>query len=146
MPASSSRRPWWDKPPALWLPVLAWAAAIFFVSAQHTLPPVGEGWFDRVVKQLAHSAEYAVLAWLVWRPLTRSGRERSPRSYLVVWAVCLAYALSDEFHQWFVPGRSADWRDVLADGLGAALTLAVLRQLPDTIRAWMMRRSGRPPS
>jgi VanZ family protein len=34
--------------------------------------------------------------------------------------------LSDEFHQMFVPGRVADVRDVLTDGTGALLALAIL--------------------
>ena len=29
------------------------------------------------------------------------------------------YGISDEFHQWFVPGRTADVHDVMADAIGA---------------------------
>ena len=118
----------------LWAPVLVWALAIFFVSAQSTLPAIGEDWLDRAVKQLSHSLEYAVFAWLVWRPLTHFGESRGRRHYLVAWLLCFAYALSDEFHQSFVPGRVADWRDLLADGLGAAAVLLALAR-------WQVARS-----
>ena len=39
------------------------------------------------------------------------------------------YAVSDEFHQSFVPGRTGCWRDVLVDGLGAVIGLAVYCRL-----------------
>jgi VanZ family protein len=36
-------------------------------------------------------------------------------------AAALAYAISDEWHQSFVPGRGATARDVAIDGIGIAL-------------------------
>ncbi len=35
--------------------------------------------------------------------------------------ITFLYGVSDELHQWFVPGRHADGIDVLADGLGGLL-------------------------
>ena len=40
------------------------------------------------------------------------------------WAAAVAYAISDEVHQWFVPGRQSDPIDVLLDATGAAVGLA----------------------
>lgn len=40
--------------------------------------------------------------------------------------VCLLYAISDEIHQYFVPGRSCEVRDVCIDFCGAILAIIVL--------------------
>lgn len=52
-------------------------------------------------------------------------------------AILLAtlYGVTDEFHQLFVPGRSADRYDVLADCLGASLGVA-LGWLASAVRRW----------
>lgn len=39
---------------------------------------------------------------------------------------CILYAMTDELHQRFVPGRSCEWRDVCIDGLGAVIGIVVL--------------------
>ncbi|MDQ6796262.1 MAG: VanZ family protein [Chloroflexota bacterium] len=46
--------------------------------------------------------------------------------------MCVAYGATDELHQVFVHGRGPSPVDVLIDGLGAALGLAVY--------AWLARR------
>lgn len=49
-------------------------------------------------------------------------------------AIVLAYAISDELHQRFVPGRTGTAIDVLIDLLGATLSLALLRLPPQRWR------------
>lgn len=38
---------------------------------------------------------------------------------------CILYAISDEFHQAFVPGRSVSALDVLMDGVGSVLAVGL---------------------
>ena len=45
---------------------------------------------------------------------------------LISAAICLAYAISDEFHQYFVPGRSCELRDVCIDFSGALTGILIL--------------------
>ena len=45
----------------------------------------------------------------------------SKKSYLIAFGMTVAYALTDEFHQLFVPGRSGSMIDVLIDSAGAVL-------------------------
>ncbi|MGL4522954.1 MAG: VanZ family protein, partial [Bacilli bacterium] len=42
-----------------------------------------------------------------------------------LWSSVL-YAMSDEFHQYFISGRSAEWRDVVIDGSGAVIALTII--------------------
>jgi VanZ family protein len=68
--------------------------------------------YDKVV----HGVVYSVLGGLCCLALLGT----VPRGIAVPCAALLAllYGMTDEFHQLFVAGRSADLRDVIADGLG----------------------------
>lgn len=72
-------------------------------------------WF---VRKGAHMAEYAILFWLYCRALRLSGAKR-PGVGAFLMSVC--YAATDEYHQFFVPGRGPAVADVLIDTMGAGL-------------------------
>jgi len=114
---------------AIWrraLPALLWAALIFVFSSQAELPRVPVSVLDLVLKKAAHLAEYAVLAILLLRALAPVRSEATRGAFLAAWALAVIYAVTDEIHQAFVPGRSAAALDVLIDALGAMLGLAGL--------------------
>ena len=101
---------------------LALMALIFYLSAQPSVGPDLPA-FTRVI---AHFGEYALLAALwAWALAPTLGA----RSLLVAGLISFAYALSDEYHQSFVPGRDSDPVDVIVDVAGIVFALAVLRQL-----------------
>jgi VanZ family protein len=114
------RRPWLY----LWLPVVAWMGLIFYLSAQSNLPHPDRGWADLLISSGAHVLVFSVLAMLWARALG----ER-PRAWLIAFAMTALYALSDEFHQAFVPGRTPDPVDLLFDGLGAVVGLWLQGQI-----------------
>ena len=116
----------------LWLPVVAWMVAIFALSAQPNLPHVASGWLDLLISSAAHLFLFAVLA-ILWARALGQGR----RSWLIAAVLTLLYALSDEFHQLFVPGRHADPLDLAFDALGAGLGLAGW--------AWLQRKISMSP-
>jgi VanZ family protein len=101
---------------ALWAALTFWLSASPDAQGAATFLDLTPPW-----DKLYHAGNFGVLAALLY-PAT--GR---------VWlAVLLAslYGVSDEVHQAFVPGRSADASDWLADTVGAlaAVTLLQLRQ------------------
>lgn len=95
-----------------WAPAVAWAAAIFWVSHQSSVRLPGFTLSDKV----GHLAAYTLLAILLCLGARAWGL--SP-----VWVLVLGilYGVSDEFHQSFVPGRSAELGDLIADSLGVLL-------------------------
>ena len=104
-----------------WLPPLAWMAVIFAFSALHGSGHLAAA--EVVLRKLAHVGEYLVLAALL---RARSAPQRCGRGRCrVAIAAALAYAASDEWHQSFVPGRTATPRDVAIDGIGIALAVIV---------------------
>lgn len=89
---------------------------------EETLLLCQERW-DYPVRKGAHMTEYAILAWIVllnYREYPRLRRHR----YLWAWLSASAYAITDEFHQLFVEGRSGEWKDAGIDSIGAAIGLA----------------------
>jgi VanZ family protein len=117
-----------------WLPALAWMGMIFVLSAQSDLPGPAEPWMDALVKKGGHAVGYGVLAWLYERALR--GRVRGPVALRVATvSLALAYALSDEYHQTFVPGRSGSLVDAGIDSTGICGAML--------LSGWLERRRAR---
>ena len=76
------------------------------------------GSFHHIVRKNAHFFIYLVLGFLVVYALGRSG-VHGYRMIGLSLLVCVLYAISDEVHQLFVPGRGAQVKDVLIDSAGA---------------------------
>jgi len=102
-----------------WAPPLLLMASIFYLSHQPDLPHAPDPWLDVLLKKLGHTTEFAVLFLLLWR----AWRGQRPAGQVLNWAMVAtaAYAISDEWHQSFVPGRKANVYDVLIDVSGALL-------------------------
>lgn len=105
-------------PRLLWGPVVLMLLVIFAASSIPNLTRLPGNISDKS----GHSIGYAMLSALILRALA-GGRLSG-----VTWRRCLAaiilatlYGVTDEFHQLFVPGRSADPYDVLADFVGASI-------------------------
>jgi len=96
-----------------WLPPLLMMAFIYSLSAQPVLPQAPGELLDAVLKKLSHVMVYAVLFLLLWRAW-RYSRPRLPARHPALLMTAL-YAVSDEVHQSFVPGRHSNWYDVLFD-------------------------------
>ena len=93
-------------------------ALIFVVSAQPTLPSAPGRW-DLPLKKTMHAVAYGILTWLYLRAFRGHWRDDA-RVRLASVVLALVYAVSDEYHQTFVPGRSGSWVDVVIDGVGIA--------------------------
>ena len=94
----------------LWLPVAAWAAFIFALSS---IPDLGTGLggWDLALRKLAHTAEFAILGALLLRATQRPG---------LAFTLGVLYAVGDELHQTFVPGRQGSAVDIAIDAVGVA--------------------------
>ncbi len=113
-----------------WLPwalLIAWMGLIFFLSHQSTLPSVPGGVFDTILKKLAHALAYALLMAL-WQWALQSVGLKGAGGLFLALTFTLLYAISDEWHQTFIPGRNGQPADVLIDFSGALLALIVIRR------------------
>jgi VanZ like family len=101
---------------------LALMALIFWLSAQPNLDS-GLGFWDDVLRKLAHVAAYGGLT-LLW---TWALRPILSRPLPAAVAVSLVYAITDEYHQSFVEGRTGSPMDVGIDLIGVVIASILLR-------------------
>lgn len=80
--------------------------------------------FNHVVRKNAHFFAYMILGILVINALRRSGI-KDLRGYSFALIICVLYAISDEIHQHFVPGRGPGVKDVFIDGFGSGVGLGL---------------------
>ena len=86
----------------------------------------GHGRKNRISgKKAAHMTEYAILGLLSFA-FYRGILKKEKRQFLAALLTAAVYAATDEFHQYFIPGRSAEVMDVCIDTLGASIGLAIL--------------------
>ena len=126
-----------------WGPAFALMLIIFIVSAQPKTELPDFGVWDFVVKKGAHVIEYALLAILMWRGV-RGDQTARPAHIAWAFALTVLYAMTDEYHQTFVPGRMGHWPDVVVDALGATtgLTLRHWPRLRARLRFPFRNKSG----
>lgn len=77
-----------------------------------------------MIRSIAHFTIFFILGQL-WYITLRFRDIPASRSALVSFAICFSYALFDEAHQYFVPGRACELKDVMMDSLGAGLAIAI---------------------
>jgi VanZ family protein len=132
--------------PVWWLTTLAWAGTIYYFSTgtyggSFTVWLLQEGlellhitvsaatfiFVHQLARKLAHLTEYAIFGMLLYGSFS-GGRDFSWRGRRALAAVAIAaiYSLTDEFHQWFVPGRGASVLDCGIDAAGAAVGILLV--------------------
>ena len=97
---------------------------LWVLSSQSTLPEMkGPFSFDKFL----HFSAYAALSFAVGLWFSGETRLKQPlRVFLICTAIASGYGIVDEIHQYFVPGRSSDVLDWVADTLGAMAGAGVL--------------------
>ncbi|HZJ77733.1 MAG TPA: VanZ family protein [Clostridia bacterium] len=123
-----------------WIFVLAFMAFVFFLSSQEgtVSEELSQGFLIRIstligdtighnlLRKTAHAAEYFILSVLVSNAFLLSfSRARPFLSYFV----CLAYSITDEIHQYFIPGRACRVFDIFVDSIGSIFGIIVFMLL-----------------
>ena len=103
-----------------WIPVVFYMGIIFYFSSK-----TGGEIHLPTPDYIAHGAEYFGLSWLVQWAWSGSINSKPGRGFWVAILISFVYGISDEFHQSFVPGRTPDAMDLLADTVGAMLAQVV---------------------
>lgn len=105
--------------------VVGYAVLIFVLSSiPHLTPPKIE---FILLDKLVHFVIYAFLSYLLFLAFFKTGKNLFHKNaHLFSISIGILYALTDELHQKFVPGRSCDFFDFLADGIGVILVQWIL--------------------
>jgi len=101
------------------IPSILWMFFIFFLSSRSTTG-IGTGRTERfLILKTFHLIEYALLFLFLFFAF-----RKKPQSL----GLAYLYALSDEFHQWFIPGREGKFVDTLIDLLGIVIGIFILEK------------------
>ena len=102
-----------------------WAAFIFWNSSRsHIHIP---NYFFHNLDKIIHFGVYFVLGYLITRAFSLGNfNNLTGKIFSLSISLGALYGLSDEFHQMFVPGRSMDFFDFLADVVGIAIAQLVI--------------------
>lgn len=124
-----------------WIPVMIWMVIIFYLSHQpaqssselstgitqiiidilNVIASFSEGNLPHVhfiIRKFAHLCAYLILAYLLMNAFNHY-MKLSFRMICFVFFICVIYAISDELHQLYIPGRSGEIRDVIIDTAGS---------------------------
>jgi hypothetical protein len=133
----SRKRPTFFK---YWLPVGIYLIIIFLFSDHPTVTVTTIDWGDFLFKKTIHFFEFGILFLLFYRAFNKT--VDWPSNKIAIWAIILTvlYAISDEYHQSFIPGRTATVRDVMIDSAGAFFAWISLWKLlpkaPGKLKTW----------
>jgi VanZ family protein len=101
---------------------------IFAGSSRSDLPTHPNSGVDTLAKKTIHIVEYSVLAALLWRALAQGKKSTGGAVTFKVLTGSLLYAVSDELHQRFIPGRCGSLADIGFDAVGVLIALVALRR------------------
>lgn len=111
-----------------WGPPVLWAGVIFCFSTLPQIRTTEIYWQDFILKKTAHFMEYGILAILFYRSFVNSEINKK-KSLIYSFILTVLYAVSDEIHQLYTPGRDARVRDVLIDSAGALTVLYWIKEI-----------------
>lgn len=87
-----------------------------------------------IFRKIAHATVYLVLSFFVCNFFYQLKKKKIQNNYLISVFICLLYAITDEYHQTFVLGRSGNYIDVIIDFIGAIIGSIVFYYLVKIIK------------
>lgn len=104
-----------------WGPVILYALAIVYLSSLSYPGQQLPSFISSVNDKFLHACEYGVLGILLYRAFKYTTPNAGNMGLAIICVI--AFGISDEIHQWFVPQRQADIWDLVADTFGAAFLM-----------------------
>lgn len=78
------------------------------------------------LRKIMHFTEYLILSLLLLNTLTKTNIKNK---YFITIIICFLYAITDEYHQTFIDGRTGQFIDVLIDTAGSILGLIIYNKI-----------------
>ena len=105
---------------------LAWMGLIYYLSDQ---PSFGVEELFFAQDKVAHAIVFGILAVLYLLSMQRSANVYGLHQLWIAIGLTAAYGILDELHQAFVPDRTPDVWDVVADTIGGLIAVYLARRL-----------------
>lgn len=134
------KRKWWIGAAIVWMTAIFFVTQLPYFTGQNTAQviqkvvvkesnpinyapnnaPADINELNLIVRKITHVIVFGILAFLLFKSL-----ETFRYSYILAWVLTVLYAISDEWHQSFMPERVAAYQDVLFDSFGAFVVLLI---------------------
>lgn len=105
-----------------WIPPILWMVFIFSLSSRQSIEISEEFFINFVIFKTLHMLEYAFLYFLFFRAFYTYSYKNKKYAFIFAIAATLIFAVSDEFHQSFIPSRQGSLRDIGIDSIGIGLS------------------------
>lgn len=113
------------------LPSIIWMGVIFYFSSRSTTG-IGTNETNRfLILKSFHLIEYATLAFLLLLAVSKNK---------LVILIGYLYAISDEIHQFFIPGRTSRFRDTLIDLIGILIGILIFQKIKPKIIFYLKKK------
>ena len=89
-------------------------------------------YLNLIVRKSAHFTEFLILGILIYNVFNLYNINNKKKIIFCI-IFCLIYAFSDEYHQLFIKGRSAQIKDVFIDFVGSFMGILILNQITQKI-------------
>jgi VanZ family protein len=120
---------------AFFLPAVAFYLAIFLLSSSHIDIDIDIGHLDKA----GHCLEFGLMGFLLAFGFFNAFSTKPLAKFAFTFGAGLILAVLDEFHQSYVPFRTSDFMDILADAAGLVLGIWAFR----FVAAWRKRAAKR---
>jgi len=116
---------------------------IFFLSSFHKLQASPVGWQDFFIRKTIHFLEYLILFLLFYRGFRNTTKISKIKMVGYSFLLSLVYAISDEYHQTFVSGRTGKLFDVGVDSAGSLFGVILIIKLKPYLPSRLIRLLGK---
>ena len=109
---------------------LAYMILIWFLSSNPSDAVVTfsvNAYYDAFIKESLHLVEFGIL-YVLWALAFLSRGELTRKQNLTAVAIAILYGLLDEYHQYFVPARSATFIDLTKDWIGVGVAWLIINK------------------
>jgi VanZ family protein len=117
-----------------WLPPIIWMVVIFYLSSRPRFSITHKFVLDFAIFKILHMIEYGLLYFLFFRAFYKTSQLYLTQQFILSFLLALFYAITDEFHQLFVPTREGKIRDIIIDMGGIILVYYFIKSNVNLIK------------
>lgn len=119
-----------------WGPVIGWMSFIFFLSSRQSISVSQTYLYNFILFKTLHMIEYAFLYLLVFRAVNSIDAKHFSlhKKLITAFIITFVYAVTDEFHQTFIPTRTGQIRDIFIDLAGILLMYIYIKSHKNIIK------------
>lgn len=116
-----------------WGPVISLMGLIFWLSSRPSVKVAQDYIISFIIYKTLHTIEYAILFLFNYRAFRFASGIPQRKSQILSFLVTVIFAVTDEWHQTFIPTREGRARDVIIDALGGITAWILVVKLPPKI-------------